>query len=87
MMITHKLALFCARTLRKYCDKNFYVDEETCCPHCIFGRKTRPPTVMSSSVCGLEAYVAGRYGKDHQAVITKQVEARMQELKSDDYDA
>lgn len=79
-MITHKFAVICAEVLRDYCNENFLAEGETACPNCVFSRKTRPPNAIHSSVCYLEAFITGRYGKEHQEHVTNEVENRLKEL-------
>lgn len=87
-MITHRFAVVCAEVLRDYCNQNFLALKENSCPNCVFSRKTRPPHAIHSSMCYLEAFITGRYGKEHQEQITNEVENRLKELtdgnKADD---
>lgn len=82
IVITHKFALACAEVLRNYCEENFLICKENVCTNCVFSRKTRPANAIHSSVCYLEAFITGRYGKEHQKEITEKVENRLKELKN-----
>lgn len=82
IVITHKFALVCAEVLRDYCEENFLISKENVCTNCVFSRKVRTPNAIHSSVCNLEAFITGRYGKEHQKEITEQVENRLKELKN-----
>lgn len=83
-MITHDFAITCAWALRNYCNENFLVKKENGCPNCIFGRKEKPPHAIHSSVCYLESFITGRFGKEHQEQITNEVESRLKELTDGD---
>ena len=79
-MITHKFAIVCAEVLREYCDEHFLAKTENSCPNCIFSRKEKPPHAIHSSMCYMETFITGRYGKEHQEMITEEVENRLKEL-------
>lgn len=79
-MITHKLAYLCAVILREYCDANFSCESERRCPNCIFSRGEIPKVAVHASLCYLDSFIDGCYGKEHQQDVAERVKRNLEQL-------